>query len=52
MTIILVDLGGDTLHTICIQLHLKLMKSVCFHLKMDMVCIMAAGEQKGLKRMD
>ena len=31
------------------KLNLRLVKSVSFHLKMDMVCIIAAGEQKGLK---
>ena len=31
------------------KLNLRLVKSVSFHLKMDMVSIIAAGEQKGLK---
>ena len=36
----------------CLQLHQRLEGAVSFHLKIDMVCIMAAGKQKGLKRLD
>ena len=48
MKIFLADLRDDMI-TRLEKLNLRLVKSVCFHLKMDMVSIIAAGEQKGLK---
>ena len=42
----------DVMVTLQKQSLLRLERSVCFHLKMDMVSIMAAGEQKGLREWD
>ena len=48
MKIFLADLKDITI-PLLEKLNLRLVKSVSFHLKMDMVSIIAAGEQKGLK---
>ena len=46
MKIFSVDLR-DVMITLSPKLHLRLVGLVSFHLKMDMVSIMAAGEQRG-----